>query len=244
MTEPRGVLVTRPEPGLTETIRAVEAAGFTAIRSPLLTLRPLRPPLAPAIAALIQAVLLTSGQAADPLAALCPALLGYRVLAVGDATAQRARDAGFGSVESASGDAPALASLAIRLLRPQDGPLLLACGQGQGITLARVLTGAGFEVIRHCVYVAEPVDALPPAAIEAVRAQSLRAALFFSAETAIVFARVLPSALLPDLGGTRALAISPAAAAPLRNLGWQCVETAATPTAASILSLLGQRRQR
>lgn len=223
---------------------AVEAAGFTAVASPLLALRPLRPALAPARAALVQAVLLTSGQAVDPLVATCPALLDRRVLAVGDVTAQRARDAGFAIVASASGNARALAALATHLLRPQDGPLLLACGQGQGIALARALTGTGFEVIRHCVYAAEPVDALSPAAIASVQGRRLAAALFFSTETAENFRRVLPSALLPDLGRTRALAISRAAMEPLRDLGWLDVEAAAMPTAASMLSLLGQRHRR
>lgn len=223
---------------------AVEAAGFTALASPLLTLRPLRPALAPARAALIQAILLTSGQAVNPLVATCPTLRDRRVLAVGDATAQRARNAGFGLVTSASGDAPALAALATRLLRPQDGPLLLACGQGQGIPLARALTGAGFDVVRQCVYAAEPVDALSPAAIAAVQDHRLAASLFFSTETATTFCRVLPPALLPDLAGTRALAISPAAMEPLRDLGWRSVEAAAMPTAASMLSLLGQCHRR
>lgn len=231
----RAVLVTRPEPGLARTLRDVAALGFHPVAAPLLQVRALRPP----IPATVQAILLTSIQAAIPLSAIAPGLRATPLLAVGDATARVARAAGFERVASAAGDAARLAALATASLDPAAGPLLLACGSGHGQELARGLRRAGFAVLRRCVYAARPVPALPGAALGAIEAGNLEAALFFSAETAAAFLRLLPGRLRPALAGVRALAISEAAALPARGTAWLRVEAAAEPTAASLLSLLG-----
>ena len=92
MTARRGVLVTRPEPGLSETMRALAGMGLAPVAAPLLSVRTRHPVLPRRV----QAILLTSGQAAAPLAGLAPGLRALPVLAVGDATAARARAAGAG----------------------------------------------------------------------------------------------------------------------------------------------------
>ena len=87
----------------------------------------------------VQAVLLTSANA------VIPGLPDARVLAVGDATAARARAAGFTDVQSAGRDAAALAVLVEQTCRPAAGPLLLASGEGQGMALATQLRGGGLS---------------------------------------------------------------------------------------------------
>lgn len=242
MTPGGQVLVTRPEPGLSETMAALRRLGFTPVAAPLLRVSALQPALSTSLADRIQAILLTSGQAADPLARLAagrPSLLARPVLAVGDGTARRAGAAGFTRTRSASGDAMQLAALAASSLRPEQGPLLLACGRGQGAALLQSLRGGGFRVIRRCVYDATPARSLPAAAVAALETGPLHAALFFSAETAAAFARLLPDRLRGRLGQVRALTISTRAADVIRPLGWRSVETAPSPTAASLLALLG-----
>jgi uroporphyrinogen-III synthase len=234
LIRPRRILVTRPEPGLAETVHALATRGFDPVPAPLLTVHPLRP----AIPVRVQAILLTSGQAAAPLAALAPALRHHALLAVGDATAARARACGFDTVTSAAGDAARLAVIAAERLDPRNGPLLLACGLGQGADLATDLRLRGFRVIRRCVYAARPVPRLPDAALHALRSATIDAALFFSAETAAIFVRVLPPCLHNVLSEIGAFAVSPRAAAPLRALRWRGIEAAAFPTAASLLALL------
>ena len=226
------VLVTRPPPGLDETMQALRARGHVPIAAPLLRVRL----LSPAVPARVQAILLTSGQAAAPLAAVAPHLLDSLSLAVGDRTAARARQAGFACVRSAAGDADDLAGLAATCCRPRDGLLLLACGIGQGRSLSRALRGSGFRVARRCVYAAAAVRRLPGPARAALDPEpTLDAALFFSRDTAAAFARLLPRRLRQALARTRALAISDAAAEPLRALGWRSIETAAAPTAEALL---------
>lgn len=183
----------------------------------------------------IQALVLTSGNA---VAALPASLHAAPVLAVGAATAARARTAGFIAVRSADGDAADLAELVTRACNPAAGPLLLACGRGQGAPLAATLRERGFRVLRRCVYVSAPAATLPAEAARALREGSAVAALFLSAETSRAFVRCLPACLLATLPSVVALAISPAAAAPLQSLPWRAVRVARRPNQDELLALL------
>ena len=223
-----GVLVTRPQPGAAETARLLTARGLHPVLAPLLRVHtlPLRVPPG------LHAVLVTSGNA---IPALPPVLHHLPLLAVGDATAERARAAGFQDVHSADGDATDLLHLARS--RPL-GPLLLASGRGQGHALAAQLRAAGFRVHRRAVYAAQPVGRLPAAARDALLARQLRAALFLSADTARTFVRLLPPALNPLLGGLDALAIAQPTADVLAHLPWRTVRVSAKPTLERVLALL------
>ena len=196
-----------------------------------MAVRPFVTPL-PAPAA-IQAVIAASGNAVT----LPAPFHALPLLAVGDATASRARAAGFGTVHSADGDAPALSALAGRLLDPAGGPLLLATGRGQGSELARLLRGRGFRVHRRAVYAAAAVRRFPRDAEQAV-AEGLHAALFFSAETARAFARSIPAHLRPSLARTDAAVIGPGVADVLRHLPWRALRVAVRPTQDEVLALL------
>jgi len=227
-----GVLVTRPEPGAAETARRLQAMGWPAVVAPVLEVatQALRAPGRP------QAVLVTSGNA---LPSLPSGLHGVKLLAVGDATADKARAAGFTDVHSAGRDAEALAGLACALCRPEDGPLLLASGAGQGQALAASLRGRGFRVWRRVVYAAQPAASLPAAASAALASGKLRAVLFFSPQTARVFMTILQRDMPhADMRQIAALAISQAAAAPLRRAAWQSVRVATQPTQDHLLALL------
>ncbi|MBE7212127.1 MAG: uroporphyrinogen-III synthase, partial [Gluconacetobacter diazotrophicus] len=143
------MLVVRPEPGAADTAAAVRERGFAVLVAPVQRIVPVELSLPDAALVRMQAVLVTSGQALPALAALRDALGERPLLAVGNATARRARDAGFAAVESAGGDAAALRRLAAARLRPERGKLLLASGRGQGMELARGLRADGFRVWRR-----------------------------------------------------------------------------------------------
>ncbi len=229
-----GVLITRPEPGAADTAARVAALGLRPVVAPLLDIRAL--PCALPAADGVQAVLIASGNALAGLPA------GYRalpLLAVGDASAGRARAAGFIHVLSADGDAKALASMVGRHCDPAGQALLLAAGRGQSLALAAALRALGFRVIRRATYAAVPARALPDAAAAALRQGRLRAALFFSAETARQFVRLLNrSGLGTAVRGIDACAIGPPAVAALQALPWRRVLRAAQPTQDAMLALL------
>lgn len=229
-----GVLITRPQPGAAETAARVAALGLRPVIAPLLQIRLLRATLPPP--GRLQAVLIASGNA---LAAVPADYRALTLLAVGEASAAHARAAGFARVLSADGDAQALAALAATYCAPAGLPLLLAAGQGQSLTLAAALRARGFRVIRRAVYVARPVRALPDEAVAALRDETLGAALFFSAETARQFARLLIRAGLREaVRGIDACAIGRPAATAIEDLPWRRVLRAAKPTQDAMLALL------
>ncbi len=228
------MLITRPEPGASETAARVSAMGLRPITSPVLEIRTLPSRLPPAAG--LQAIVTASGNA---IPALPPSHHRLPLLAVGAMTASRARAAGFARVTSADGDARALAALADRTCDVQGAPLLLATGRGQGEALATELRVRGFRVIRRAVYAAVPVAVLPEAARHALAGGDVTAALFFSAETARHFVLLVRRARLHEAVRTvEALAIGQPAAMALKALPWRRIRVAARPTQDAMLALL------
>ena len=230
----RGVLITRPEPGATDTARRVAALDLVPVIAPMTIVRSV-PEELPRPEQL-QAILVASGNAVD---ALPVSHRGLKLLAVGDATAARARRAGHAAVHSAAGDAVALTDLAARLCDPSGPPLLLAVGRGQGSQIAAALGSLGFQVARRVVYAVEPVPVLPEAAARAMCDAQLRAVLFFSAETTRIFVRLVRDVGLANkLDTVEALAISAATASALSPLRWRRVRAALHPNQDDLLALL------
>lgn len=230
---PDAVLITRPEPGASETAARVAAMGLVPIVAPLLEIRrlPVRLP-----SGRIAAILLTSGNAVDTLPASCRAL---PVLAVGAATARRAVQAGFANVASADGDAVALAALVRARVNAEDGALLLASGRGQGLALAADLRASGYRVARRVAYASVAVARLSEPAMAALRDDQIRTVLLFSAETARHFVRLVRRAgLLDSLPRCEAITIGPQAGMALKDVRWARIRVASKPTQDEMLALL------
>ena len=228
------VLITRPEPGASETAARVAAMGLRPVVAPLLEIRSTRVSLPPPEQ--IAAVLLASGSAVGPLP---ETYLAIPVLTVGAATAARARQAGFANVVSADGDASALAALVRSRLNPLGGALLLAAGRRQSLALAGELRASGFRVTRRVVYSAEPAGQLPEAAKAALLDANVRIVLFFSAETARCFMRLVRAAgLIDSLNNREAVTIGAQAAMALEANYWARVRVAGRPTQDEMLALL------
>lgn len=226
------VLVTRPQPGAAETARRLTEMGRHPVVAPVIEIVPVAARLPPP--GQLQAVLATSGNA-------IPVLHRHTelpLLAVGDATAAKARARGFAVVHSAGRDARALADLAVRVCDPSGLPLLLASQQGQGRGLVRALRAAGFAVLHRSAYAARPVPALPEPAEAALRRREVAAVLFFSPATARAFVVLAASLPAEVFMAVDSLAISPAAAAPLAALPWNRIRVAAAPNQDQLLGLL------
>jgi uroporphyrinogen-III synthase len=186
----------------------------------------------------LQAIVITSSNA---LAALPEAYHAVDLLAVGDATAARARAAGFATVYSAGKDADALALLVAGRCNPGGAPLLLASGEGQGNELAVRLQSVGFTVLHHTVYAARQLADLPDAAHDCLASNTVRAVLFFSPATASAFIDLLRQKLRPDVvADVDALAISHAVATALALLPWRRVRVASHPNQEELLALLDE----
>jgi uroporphyrinogen-III synthase len=159
--------------------------------------------------------------------------------AVGRATAERAQEQGFDQVQSADGDSDALYELVTQSCRTDGASLLLVSGRHQGNPLAVKLRRRGFSVVRRVVYAAEPVRSLPDAARDELSIGTLRAALFFSAETARTWVRLLKAIPLQEaVRSVDAVAIGQPAAVALEVLPWRRVRVAARPDQDAMLALL------
>ena len=226
------VLITRPEPGATETAGRLLLLGHYPVVAPVLEIdtRNLSAPEAAA------ATLLTSRNA---VAACHPSLHRRPAFAVGAATAALAVQAGFTRVLNANADANTLTGLVADTLSPAAGSLFFPAGQGQGMELATALRQRGFHVIRRIAYRANGVPVLPEAAASHLRQGKLTAAMFFSGETARHFVNLLQLAGLTEaVRDVEAVSISAKAAVALKLLPWRCLGTAAEPNQDAMLVLL------
>jgi len=222
-------LITRPEAQSAGLAARLAEKGYAPVLAPLFTVRR-RTVSIPSGA---QAALVTS---ANALASLLPG--AAPLYAVGDATAEAARDRGFATVISAQADAARLADLVCAELMPSRGPLLLATGARQGGRLAADLRARGFRVLRRVCYEAVPVRRFPAAAAAALVSGDVAASVFLSAETAAIFVRLLPPECMASLGRVSALAIGQSTADALGVLPWLRICLARHPTLDEVLALL------
>lgn len=226
------VLITRPEPGATQTAARVVALGLEPIVAPVLSIGIKHVQFPKGIAA----ILLTSRNAIPACSAASP---DCPIFAVGVATADAARKVGFSRVFSADANAIALAALVEKTLSPFHGALFLPVGQGQGIDLAASLRQSGFQVLRRVAYTASGVSVLPTAADDHLRRGEVLFAMFFSGETSRHFVRLLRAKKLSNaVRDIEAVSISAQAAMALRSLPWRRISVADKPNQDAMLALL------
>ena len=221
----RPLLILRPEPGASATATAARDMGLKAIVTPLFAIETVAwalPEPRP------EAVMFTSANAVRHGGIALEALTGLPAYAVGAATAEVARRAGFTRIVTGDGDAEAILELA-RL----DGirSLLHLAGREH-----REVVPGDIRIDRRIVYAAEAVETLPDPA-RAVLPDAV--ALLHSSRAASLFASLV------DPAGIAIAAISSATLA-AAGPGWRIAEAADRPTDTSLLAvaakLCNQRR--
>jgi len=226
------ILVTRPAEDGAEIAARLAAMGHQALLAPLLEPHFENGP-EPDFSG-VQAVLATSANGVRALVRRT-ARRDLPIFAVGPQTAREARDAGFGDVRSADGDAVALAAKTADWTAADKGALLHVCGAEAPGTLQQELDARGFAVRRAVLYRVEAAEALPPAIAQALADGALDAALFFSPRSARVFAALaggLPTRTLI------AACISPVTAAALGGQAFAEVRVAARPNQDALLATI------
>jgi len=230
-------LITRPVEDARPLSALLAARGVDFILEPLLEIVPRAAPIPDADLDSVQALLFTSANGVRAFAALSPRR-DLPVRAVGDGTAQAALQAGFGKVESASGDVAALAALVREKCDPSKGALFHAAGSALAGDLKGSLEKAGFTVLRSQLYEARAAAAFSPEARMNLTLGAIDLMLFFSPRTARIFADLWRGAGMPSLARAVALCLSPAVAQDLRDLGWQRVEIAARPDQPALMAMI------
>lgn len=227
----RRVLVTRAEPGASETAARLAAMGHKVIVAPMLVIDPVP---ADADVAAFHALLFTS---ANGVTAFARASATRDIIAccVGDATGAAATANGFTDVRIAGGDVHALAALVSQSLRPEAGPLLHVAGADIAGDLVGALTQNGFTAERRIFYRATPVRQLHDAARSALNSE-IDIVMFHSARGCAAFLDAIEKdALLQRIG---ALCMSAAVADVARRVAWRAVVVAQAPREDAMLQLL------
>jgi uroporphyrinogen-III synthase len=223
------VLVTRSEPGASETAERLSAAGYLPIVEPVFTIEAL-----PAEIPEFDALAFTSANGARQFASLS-SRRDVPVFCVGARTAEEAREAGFSSVTSADGDANALAALITRQLSKQSRLLHAGNEDSRGDVAGQMRAkgyAASFLPIFRAVARAAPGPVLAEhiagkAAFDVVLIHSPRGA------------SILASFAAGSSTKFNIVAISGAAATPLGMLARR-TEIAAAPNEQALLSALAR----
>ena len=207
------VLVLRPEPGASATVRLALAQGLDPIAAALFAVEPVD--WTPPEPGGFDGLLLTSANAVRLGGNGLERLRGLPVYAVGEATAQAARDSGFDL--AATGDAGV--DRLLGSIEP-DLTLLHLCGADR-----RAPDAPAQSIAPLVVYRSDPIDApdLGAAAGAVALIHSPRAGQRFAG-------------LVSDRSATAIAAIS-ATAAEAVGEGWATVEVAAQPTDEALLAL-------
>ena len=232
------VLVTRPEPGASRTAERLRAAGHQPVLLPLTTIDPLPAALPPS--AKLDAVAVTSANALRHASAeVVSAIRHLPCFTVGAETARTAREVGFTKVESAEGDAPALAGLIATRLTA-GSRLLYLCGRLRRPTFEASLAEAGFPVTPLETYETLAAEYTSDDLHTHLGSDHVDVALVHSAEAAISLVRLLHAADTPALSPRPVfLCISPRVAAVLSGEHLETI-VASEPTEASMLSALSE----
>lgn len=177
------VLVTRARLEAEETAHELAARGHEAILAPLRILDVVATPLPPQRP---DALIATSRNSFVQDGEWPAGWLGLPVYCVGEKTAEAARNAGFGRVFAAQGDAGSLfRTLAAKL--PHASRLLYLAGEPRRPELEDRLRAAGFMVEILPRYRMVRVGHLPEAARDTLATGVCDAVLHFSAESARAF---------------------------------------------------------
>ena len=159
------------------------------------------------------------------------------VFAVGNATAEACREAGFSEVHSAAGDVAALARLILdNRARISPGHVLYPAAADRAGDLEGLLAAGRLACRPVAIYRMEPAQSLPDAALEALRAGDYDGVLIYSRRSAQAFLSLI-NAQLPGhkFSGMRAYALSPQAAEPLSSVF--AVQVAAAPNEQALFDL-------
>ena len=229
------VLITRPLPEGERTAKALRAKGHDVLLAPLMQVRPV-----PAVlAGNWSAVIITSANALRVLTAaqLAP-LLKLPLYAVGERSADVARDAGFREVRSAQGDAKALIRLIDERYANESAPHLYLAGVDRAADIEGALAGKGIKVATVEVY-RTMTTGFPPELIAAIEQNKVDAVLHFSQRSAdnfMIGART--AGLVAQALALKHLCLSAQVAEPLTAAGAPNVVAARRPDEASLLALL------
>lgn len=228
------VLVTRPLPDGERTAGALRGRGYDVLMAPLMQVKS----IAADLAGDWSGVIISSANAVRALAPRQIASLNKLPLfAVGQRSADAAREAGFTNVGSADGDAGDL----IRLVASQgdkSATYLYLAGEDRAADVEGELVKRGIKTRTAIVY-QNVTQAYPPELVGALRNRKIDAALHFSRRSAENYVNGAKAAGLgPMAWSPQHFCLSAQVAEPLRAAGVGRIAVAPEPNEAALLAIL------
>ena len=218
------ILITRAEPGASETAARLQDLALNPVLAPMLSLK-VRPSVEMPLASSLSGVVFTSANGVRTYAAQRDdrALPAW---CVGPATAAAARASGFEQIRQSSGNADDLARFILKERAPDNRPLLHVANAAAAGGLKRALEAAGLTVVFAPLYDMAPAPSFPDTVQDLLARGVTGIILIHSAKGATAFAALADEY---DLSGWRAAVISKAAATPLSALNLQDIAIAEHP---------------
>jgi uroporphyrinogen-III synthase len=180
------VLVTRPHPDNEATALALRERGFEVVLAPMLRFEQV--PLEDGLEVDVAGVIVTSANALRAVGGELASLTALPLFAVGDHTAEEARQHGFAKVISAEGDAAKLRRRVVKEFKGSEAlRLLYLTGSDLSRDLAGELDADGFEVITRTTYRMVALSTLSRETREAFAANNVEAVLHYSQRSARAF---------------------------------------------------------
>ena len=226
------VVVTRPQADSERTAAALEALGHEVLVAPLMRIEP----VAVDLAGTWSAIVITSANALQAVPATADGVKTLPVFAVGDRSAEAARQAGFAEVSSANGDIKDLVRLVAAHAVHAKAPLLYLAGKDRSGDLVPQLAAHGIDAEMKVVY-RIAAEVFPPVLAAALESGDVDAVLHFSRRSAELFVEgARASGVAGPAEDVRHLCLSAQVAEPLA--GASRVTVAARPEEAALIALL------
>jgi len=228
------VVITRPQADGERTATALRARGHEVLVAPLMGVEV----IAANLAGEWGAVIVTSANAPNAIAhnPARDALIKLPLFAVGQRSAEAARQTGFINVISAGGDVRDLVRTLVEEHADAKAPLLYLAGEDRAADLIGELSTRGIAAEIRVVYraVAAP---FPPALIEALRVGEVDIVMHFSRRSAENYvAGAKRAGIVGPALAVRHLCLSAQVAEPLA--GASCIAVAVHPDEAALIELL------
>ena len=229
------IVVTRAEPGASETAATLTGFGLEVIKTPALEIarHPLQEGWAPAPG---DHLIFTSANGVHAyVEAGWPT--DHFAICVGPATTAAAADAGFENLMNTDGNADHLVDGILDCFDPVTTPLVHYANDAAAGDICRKLVAAGYRARFVPLYGAMPIDWSEVGAVLSVGLGEQSVILIHSAKAAKVVNDWLEAGKIPteDL---ILVAISDRAAAPLNHRAWHCVQTAEHPNEMKLIEAL------
>jgi uroporphyrinogen-III synthase len=230
------VVVTRPLADSERTAAALRARGHEVLMAPLLHVEP----VATNFSGSWGGIIITSANAPGAIAghAAHDKLTKLPVYAVGQRSADAARQVGFSNVISAGGDVRELVRLIAARRADAAAPLLYLAGEDRAADLIAELVAHGIAAEMAIVYRAAAAP-FPSALTAALKACEVDAVLHFSkrsAENYVAGAR--QAGILAQALAVRHLCLAQPIAEPLSGAGAGSIAVAKRPDEAALIALL------